>query len=247
MTTDLFSVKEKIVVITGGFGQLGRQFALALLEQGAKIAIFDISAEAPPFFCRLKELSTGDSVLSFKVDITKKGAFEDALDRLINRWDVPHALVNCAALDSPPHAPANENGPFEDYPEASWDKIMEVNVKGTFFSCQLIGGAMAKARRGSIVNISSTYGIVSPDQRIYEYRSKTGAPFYKPISYSASKSSLTNLTRYLATYWASQNVRVNTITLGGIFNDQDPEFLEGYCAASDNAAGAAFARPPFGG
>jgi len=143
---------------------------------------------------------------------------------------VPHGLVNNAALDAPPNAPAEENGPFETYPESSWDKVMEVNAKGVFLCCQVIGGQMAAAGRGSIINISSIYGLVSPDQRIYEYRRKPGAQFYKPVAYSASKSALLNLTRYLATYWADRNVRVNSLTFAGVFNNQDHQFLEHYCA-----------------
>jgi NAD(P)-dependent dehydrogenase (short-subunit alcohol dehydrogenase family) len=109
--------------------------------------------------------------------------------------------------------------------------VMQVNTKGVFLCCQVIGGAMAAADRGSIVNISSIYGLVSPNQSIYEYRREaTGMPFVKPVAYSVSKSALFNLTRYLATYWAKNNVRVNTLTFGGVFNEQDPKFLENYCA-----------------
>jgi len=152
------------------------------------------------------------------------------LRQVISSWGVPHALINNAALDAPPNAPEEENGPFESYPAGSWDKVMEVNVKGVFLCCQVIGGQMAASGRGSIVNISSIYGMVSPDQRLYEYRRKGGAVFFKPVAYSASKSALLNLTRYLATYWADKGVRVNTLTFGGVFNDQDEQFLKGYCA-----------------
>jgi NAD(P)-dependent dehydrogenase (short-subunit alcohol dehydrogenase family) len=89
---------------------------------------------------------------------------------------------------------------------------------------------MASAGRGSIINIGSIYGLVSPDQRLYDYRRTQGAAFFKPIAYSASKSGLVNLTRYLATYWAERNVRVNLLTLGGVFNNQDPQFVQKYCA-----------------
>jgi NAD(P)-dependent dehydrogenase (short-subunit alcohol dehydrogenase family) len=106
---------------------------------------------------------------------------------------------------------------------------MAVNVKGIVLCCQVIGGQMAIEGRGSIINICSIYGIVSPDQRIYEYRRKTGLPFYKPVAYSVSKSALLNLSRYLATYWAEKNIRVNTLTFAGVFNNQDKEFLKGYC------------------
>ena len=89
---------------------------------------------------------------------------------------------------------------------------------------------MAEAGRGSIVNINSIYGLISPDQRIYEYRRAGGSPFFKPLAYSASKSALLNMTRYLATYWAGHNVRVNTLTFGGVFNNQDERFLKNYSA-----------------
>lgn len=87
---------------------------------------------------------------------------------------------------------------------------------------------MAASSGGSIVNIGSIYGMVSPDQRLYEYRRTENDPFFKPIAYSASKSAIMNMTRYLAAYWGKQNVRVNTLTLGGVFNGQDEEFLMGY-------------------
>jgi NAD(P)-dependent dehydrogenase (short-subunit alcohol dehydrogenase family) len=105
---------------------------------------------------------------------------------------------------------------------------MSVNTKGVFLCCQVFGGAMAAAGRGSVIQIGSTYGLVSPDQRIYAYREEEGAPFFKPVTYAASKSALLNLTRYLATYWAPRSVRVNTLTLGGVFSGQDPRFVEGY-------------------
>ena len=107
---------------------------------------------------------------------------------------------------------------------------MSVNVKGTLLCCQVFGGAMAARGKGSIVNIASIYGMVSPDQSLYQYRRDRGEMFYKPVAYSASKSALYNLTRYLATYWGGKGVRVNTLTLGGVFNNQDPAFLERYNA-----------------
>lgn len=205
------------MVITGGAGQLGRAFTDALIEAGAKIAVID---QVP--------VEEQADVLSITCDITDRSELERALSRIESRWRTPYGLVNAAAIDSPPNAPPEENGPFETYPEASFDRIMDVNVKGTFLCCQVFGGAMAKQGSGSIVNIASIYGMVSPDQSLYQYRRDRGEVFFKPAAYATSKSALYNLTRYLAAYWGPKGVRVNTLTLGGVYNNQDPAFLERY-------------------
>lgn len=228
MAQDFFSVQDKIVVITGGLGQLGRQFSLSLAERGAKVAIFDMQVDERQVAERFDQQSTSSNLFFLPVDITQRASIQNGLSQVVEKWGAPHALINNAALDSPPNASAEENGPFEHYPEDSWDKVMEVNVKGVFLCCQLIGAQMAEIGRGSIINICSIYGLVSPDQRLYDYRRKDGAAFFKPVAYSASKSALLNLTRYLATYWAERKVRVNTLTLGGVFNNQDKEFLSVY-------------------
>lgn len=219
-TAELLSVRDKVVVITGGLGQLGREFTRALIGAGGKVAIFDTRADG----------AERGSTMTINVDVTDREAIQAGVTRVVSEWGPPHALINAAALDAPPGASAAENGPFEGYPEAAWDRVMDVNVKGVFLCCQVIGERMAAEGRGSIVNISSIYGVVSPDQRMYEYRRAAGEPFYKPAAYSASKSALLNLTRYLATYWAQRNVRVNSLTLGGVFNSQDGEFIAAYSA-----------------
>ena len=219
----LFSVRDRIVAVTGGSGLLGSSFCTALLSRGAKVAVLDA---APPAALQGKD---SDACLRFEaVDVADRASLADALARIERDWGVPHGLVNAAAIDAPPDAPPEENGPFETYPAESWDKIMAVNVKGVMLSCQVIGAAMAEAGRGAIVNIASIYGLVSPDQRLYDYRRARGETFYKPVAYSASKSALFNLTRYLATYWAGQGVRVNTLTPGGVFAGQERDFLDGY-------------------
>ena len=227
MARDLFTVRDKVVVITGGLGQLGRQFTQTLAQGGARVVIFDIRAEAKSGVAAASG-GAGLPVVVLPVDVTQRAAIESALRVVNDKWGVPHALINNAALDSPPQASAEENGPFERYPESSWDQVMSVNVKGVMLCSQVVGGQMASAGRGSVINLSSIYGMVSPDQRLYEYRRRDGANFYKPAAYSASKSALLNLTRYLATYWAARGVRVNTLTLGGVFNDQAEAFLQGY-------------------
>ncbi|MGE0043170.1 MAG: SDR family oxidoreductase [Vicinamibacterales bacterium] len=225
---DLFSVRDRVVIVTGGLGQLGRQFCLGLAARGARVAVFDAGEADAAARGRFGPLA--DGMLFARVDITDRASIESALRQVTDAWGAPHGLVNCAALDAPPGAPPEENGPFETYPESSWDRVMAVNVKGTMLCCQVVGAAMAGAGRGAIVNISSIYGVVSPDQRLYEYRRAAGETFFKPAAYATSKSAILNLTRYLATYWAGRGVRVNTVTFGGVFNEQDPRFLEGYTA-----------------
>lgn len=204
--SDLFSLEGRLAIVTGGAGQLGAEIVRGLEDAGARVAIFDIAADR------------------FRVDVTDRAALEAAADEV----GTPHVLVNAAALDSPPDAPAEEVGPVESYPEASFDRVMDVNVKGTFLCCQVIGARMAAEGRGSIVNISSVYGMLSPVQDLYEFRRRGGEEFFKPIAYSVSKSAIYNLTRYLATYWARSGVRVNTLTLSGVANEQPQEFVDAY-------------------
>jgi NAD(P)-dependent dehydrogenase (short-subunit alcohol dehydrogenase family) len=216
LTTDLFSLDGRLAVVTGGAGQLGGEIARGLAACGATVAIFDIAKAAE-----------GDGISSFVVDVTDRAAIERATAELSG---APHILVNAAALDSPPDAPAEEVGPFEDYPAESFDRVMQVNVKGTLLACQVIGARMADEGRGSVVNVSSIYGMLSPVQELYDFRRDSGETFFKPIAYSVSKSALYNLTRYLATYWAKSGVRVNTLTLAGVWNGQPQEFLDAYTA-----------------
>jgi NAD(P)-dependent dehydrogenase (short-subunit alcohol dehydrogenase family) len=219
MADRLFSLENRIAVVTGGLGQLGRQFAAALRAAGARVVILD---QRP--YAGADEDRDGYE----QADVTDRGSLEAALGRIEARWGVPHVLVNNAAIDSPPDAPASANGPFESFPVEVLRQVLDVNVTGVFLCCQTIGGRMAAEGRGSIVNIASIYGLVSPDQRVYEYRRQRGENFFKPAAYSASKSALLNLTRYLATYWAPRNVRVNTVSFAGVFNRQDEQFLHEY-------------------
>ena len=221
MTDPLFDLSGRIAVVTGGLGQMGALYTAGLAERGMRVAVFDVAAEAG---------ADGDLVRRYPVDVTDRASIEDATNAVIADWGVPHLLVNNAALDSPPDAPPEEVGPFESYPESSFDAVLDVNVKGVLLCCQVIGGHMAEAGRGSIVNVSSIYGLLSPQQDVYEFRRGGGETFFKPVAYSVSKSALLNLTRYLATYWAKSGVRVNTLTLGGIFAEQPKEFLDAYGA-----------------
>lgn len=219
MNDPLFDLEGRVAVVTGGLGQLGSVYTAGLVERGMRVAVFDVAAGDVP-----------EGARAYRVDVTDRVEIEAALAEVDSTWGVPHLLVNNAALDSPPDAPAEEVGPFETYPEESFDAVLAVNVKGAFLCCQAVGGAMARAGRGSIVNVSSIYGLLSPVQDLYDFRRAGGETFVKPVAYSVSKSAVLNLTRYLATYWAKAGVRVNTLTLAGVWNDQPQDFLDAYTA-----------------
>jgi NAD(P)-dependent dehydrogenase (short-subunit alcohol dehydrogenase family) len=224
----LFDLSGRVAVVTGGMGQLGVEYAAALAARGMRVAILDVAEEPRAGAADLTSGLADGTIRAWKTDVTDRDAVERAAAEVYSAWGAPHLLVNNAALDSPPDAPATEVGPFETYPETSFDLVMDVNVKGTLVPCQVFGGAMARAGRGAIVNVSSVYGLLSPVQDLYEFRRRGGEPFFKPVAYSVSKSAILNLTRYLATYWARNGVRVNTLTLAGVWNDQPAEFLEAY-------------------
>jgi NAD(P)-dependent dehydrogenase (short-subunit alcohol dehydrogenase family) len=222
----LFDVSREIVLITGVSGQLGGEYAQVFLERGACVIGLDVRPSAGSDALAVQYLG---NYLFCAADVTVKASLQKALSDIVSKIGTPTVLINNAAIDSPPSAPPEENGPFEDYPETSWDKVIDVNLKGVYLCCQVFGAAMAKAGKGSIINIASIYGVVSPDQNLYEYRRKRGEVFFKPVAYSASKSGILNLTRYLAVYWAKKNVRVNSLTIAGVFNSQEQAFLDAYC------------------
>lgn len=227
MSTDaLFDVSQEVVLITGVSGQLGSEYAKVFLQRGARVAGLDIRPSAAS---EALSRQYPDLYLFLYSNVTDKASLQQNLADIEKKIGIPTVLINNAAIDSPPSAPPEENGPFEDYPEASWDRVIDVNLKGVYLCCQVFGAAMAKAGKGSIINVASIYGVVSPDQNLYEYRRQRGEVFYKPVAYSASKSGLLNLTRYLAVYWAKKGVRVNSLTIAGVFNNQEQAFLDVYC------------------
>ncbi len=219
----MFNVENKIIVITGVCGQMGRVYAKFFLKNGAIVIGLDISSN--------KKLDLDNKNFFFvETDITNKKSITKALEEIKQKFGIPEVLINNAGLDSPPETNSPETGRFEEYPEEAWDRVLDVNLKGIFLTSQIFGEAMSQNKKGSIINVSSIYGLVSPDPKIYDYKNNGMNSFYKPVAYSASKSGILNLTKYLAVYWAKDNVRVNTLSISGVFNNQDEEFLESYCS-----------------
>ncbi len=227
--SNVFSVEGKTAVVTGGLGQLGTQFSKSLAEAGARVAIY---SRRPFSQEQIEEKfpGLGDRIRVYEASVTDKEQLQAATAQLMSDWGAPQILVNNAGIDSKPDGSAEQNAPFEDYPQKYWDEIIDTNLTGVMLTSQVVGTEMAKAQAGSIINIGSIYGLVSPNQALYAYREeRDGVPFIKAVSYAASKSALINLTRYLATYWAPKKVRTNLISFGGVKTASfDKEFIDAF-------------------
>lgn len=226
----LFSVAGKVAVVTGGFGQIGAEFVKALHERGARVVV--TSRKLVPNPAEVLEIDDTDGrLMAVSLDITDESSIEAALDTVVSSWGVPTVLVNNAGIDTQPSAPPAVSGPFENFPAEIFREVVETNLVGTFLMTQAVGRRMREAGlTGSIINVGSIYGMVSPIQDIYAYKAEdTGVPFIKPVAYSAAKSGIYNLTRYCATYWGREGIRVNTLTPSGVRRDtQDAKFQANY-------------------
>jgi len=218
--SELFDLRDRVCVITGGAGILGRHMSTALMEHGARVAVIDRDAT------RVAELLSGTDVermRGYVGDIRDRADVERIARQIAEEFGDVEVLVNNAAAKSP-----NFFAPFESFPIEDWDFVMGVNVTAAMVCCQVFGSLMAQRGRGSVVNTLSIYGIVAPDQRIYEGSQYEGRPINTPAIYSASKAALWGLTKYLATYWGARGVRVNAITPGGVFSGQNDTFVQRY-------------------
>lgn len=208
----------KVVVLTGAAGILGSHAVRQFLDCGARVCALDVSQEA------LEKLGSDEgNLLKIATDVADPASVRRAGALLEAQWGTADVLLNNAAAKS-----ENFFAPFEDFPIADWNEVMAVNLTGAMLCCQVFGSPMARRARGAIVNTLSIYGIVAPDQRIYEGSEYLGRPINTPAIYSASKAGLWGLTRYLATYWGPKGVRVNAVTPGGVFSGQNDTFVERY-------------------
>jgi NAD(P)-dependent dehydrogenase (short-subunit alcohol dehydrogenase family) len=230
LSPELFALRGEVAIVTGGLGRLGSQYTATLARAGASVAILDVATEIGPL---VRSLVDDDLPVSIHhVDLTSRDRVAAAVGDVAGRFGTPTILVNNAGLGSPPDASAAENGPFETYPEASWDAMIDSHLKTALFASQAFvaayrGGAGGRPSAGSIINISSTYGLVTPDQSMYAYRRAGGTEYFKPVGYSVAKSGVLNFTRWLAEYAAPLGIRVNTLVPGGV---QEPGHAEAFVA-----------------
>jgi NAD(P)-dependent dehydrogenase (short-subunit alcohol dehydrogenase family) len=219
-TSDLFRLDGEVAIVTGGLGRLGSQYARALTEAGASVALFDVASRTGPVVQQL--IDSGAALSIHRVDATRREAIDREVASVAARFGVPSILVNNAGLGSSPADAALETGRFEQYPESAWDAMMASHLKSALVVSQsFVARFRDGARRhGSIVNVSSTYGVVTPDQSMYGDRRRDGAEYFKPIGYSVAKAGMLNFTRWLAEYCAPFGIRVNTLVPGGV---REPE------------------------
>ena len=237
MFRGLFDLTGQVALVTGGLGRLGRAYVRTLAHAGARVAALDI-AGAPDAFAGLA--AEGCEVRVDLVDLTQRAGVEAAVARIADALGTPTILVNNAGMGSSPAALGAENGRFEDYPEVAWDTMIDSHLKSALFASQAFVRHFRPSREalraaspalptGSIINVSSTYGVVAPDQAIYAYKRTGGVEFFKPVGYSVAKSGVLNFTRWLAEYGAPLGIRANTLVPGGVREvGHAPEFVAEY-------------------
>lgn len=226
---DLYDLTGRVAVVTGGAGLLGTKHAEAIAEMGGIPALVDLGRERCATAAHALGERFGVDAGAFVADITSKDAVAGCVADVTARYGRVDILINNAALTV--KGGGEEIGeyfaPFEEYPLGLWETALRVNLTGTFLVTQAVGKVMVAQRRGVIVNIASDVGVISPDHRIYRglVSPSSGKPFNTPISYATTKAAIINFTRYLATYWAEHNIRVNALSPAGVYDGHDPEFV----------------------
>lgn len=223
-------VDNKVVLLTGAFGLIGREVSRSLLEHGAKVILADINQAAMPgvreeFARQFPE----ESFLTVPLDITSEASIADCLRDSLARFGRIDVLINNAAIDAKfdkHHQDAVNVSRFEHYPIGLLERSIEVNLTGTVRITQAVCRQMLQQGSGNIINVASTYSLVAPNQQLYDYGE--GEIRYKPVDYIATKSFIPNFTRYIATFYAKEGIRCNAIVPHGIYNDHEEKFLRNF-------------------
>lgn len=200
-------LKNKVVIITGGLGFLGKQILNSFYKEGSKVIILDN-----------KKKIRSKKFIHYSCNICDPEKLNYTYQCIVKKYKSIDILINNAANN---HDIKKGNNSFEKFNLKIWEKDILIGLTGAFLCTQIFGTKMSKQKKGgNIINISSDLGIIAPDQRLYSHTS-----FKKPVSYSVVKSGIIGLTKYTASYWAKKKVRCNALAPGGIFNHQDKIFL----------------------
>ena len=229
---DKFDLSRCVAVVTGGAGLLGAEFCRTLAEAGAAVAVVDLNASASQAVAEILT-KRGYKALPVPTDITRPDSVNALVEKVLSTFGRLDILVNSAALDPKFDPDAMKKGitpgAFEDYPLDQWNAALGVNLTGMFLVTQACVKPMIEhGKKGSIINICSTYGLNGPDQRIYVKGGERVA--FKPVYYTVTKAGVLGFTKYLAAYYAETEIRVNALTPGGVFNNHEDYFVKNYSA-----------------
>lgn len=228
-----FDLTDRVAVVTGGAGLLGEEFVGTLGEAGASVVIADLD-EGLARGAASALTSAGIRAKGVKTDISDPVSVQNMVTKTLDAFGRLDILVNSAALDPKVKGQKTGENPiplfhtFEDYPLELWNQALNVNLTGMFLACQAAVRPMLEQKYGVIINLCSIYGLTGPDQHIYQREGRP--PQYKPVHYSVTKAGVLGLTRYLATYYAGKNIRINALTPGGVYNEHEDEFVKSYSA-----------------
>jgi NAD(P)-dependent dehydrogenase (short-subunit alcohol dehydrogenase family) len=227
--TGLFSLSGKVAIVTGGAGFLGKHFCRGLAEAGAAVVIVDINSdEVSKIAMEINSAATGKA-LGIVADITNPLEVDDVVKQAVREFNRVDILLNNASGKGPSHDAYF--APFEDYTLEQWRTVMAINIDAMFLMAQAVGRQMLlQGDGGSIIQTSSAYGIMGPDNRIYEGSWYLNRQINTPAVYSTSTAAVVGLTKFLATYWADKNIRVNALVPGGTESGQNDVFQERYGA-----------------
>lgn len=226
---DRFEITGKVCVVTGGGGLIGMKHTQAILEGGGIPVLLDIVSEGMERVKKAVISEYGNICIETSVtDITNRDALCKVRDYLLEEYGHIDVLINNAANNPKVEGGSKNLGAmrFHNFPVEIWNQDIAVGLTGAMLCAQVFGEVMEKQGKGVILNISSDYGLIAPDQRIYR---KEGVPeeeqTIKPVSYSVVKHGIIGLTKYLAVYWADKGIRVNTLCPASLHNGQDEEFV----------------------
>jgi NAD(P)-dependent dehydrogenase (short-subunit alcohol dehydrogenase family) len=240
-----FDLDGRVCLVTGGAGILGTRICRALAECGAAVAVADIDGDTAAKLATEIASETNAKAIGLSCDVTDSNSVADAVDRTVAAMGGIDVLHNNAATKTTDPAAFFE--PFETFALEAWREIMAVNIDGMFLVAQAAGKQMiAQGRGGCIIQTASIYGVVGPDERLYEGSEYMGRAINTPAVYSTSKAAVIGLTRHLATIWGKHGIRVNTVTPGGVSSGQNETFERAYgartplgrMATKDDIAGA---------
>jgi NAD(P)-dependent dehydrogenase (short-subunit alcohol dehydrogenase family) len=226
---EFFNLQGRTAIVTGGIGILGKSFCAGLAEFGANVAVVDLDEDHAVNFAKELSIRYNVKALGIRCDVTSLDEIRLMIKRVVEEFGEINILHNNAGGKSMDIEASL--APFEDYTLETWRAMGSINIDGMFLVAQAVGKRMIEQGKGGvIIQTSSMYGLIAPDQRIYEGSKYMGYQMNSPASYMASKAAVIGLTKYLAVYWADKGIRVNCLSPGGVESGQSKLFKQKFSA-----------------